>query len=218
MIRFLNVSKSYPTSVGRRVILDQATFVLPRANIGILGGNGAGKSTLIRMIAGAELPDKGRILRMVKVSWPLGFSGGIHLAMTGLENLRFIARIYGEDIARVRDFVEEFTELGAYLSLPVSTYSSGMRAKLAFGISMAIDFDCYLVDEITAVGDKTFQERCRQAFADKRKNANVIIVSHSEATIRSYCEKVAILDSGRLEFFDDVEEAIDSYNEMVAAP
>lgn len=216
MIHFRNVTKFYGAGGSRKYVLDRTSFTLPRRNIGILGLNGAGKSTLMRLIAGAELPDKGHIERFAKVSWPLGFAGGVHGALSGRENARFVARIYGEEIARVDQFVEEFTALGKYLDMPVGTYSSGMKSKLAFGISMAIDFECYLVDEITAVGDKTFQDKCRTAFAEKREKASVIMVSHSESTIRAYCDYGAILADGKIVFFKDIEEAIATYNERQA--
>lgn len=216
MIRFRNVTKFYGAGGSRKYVLERASFTLPRRNIGILGLNGAGKSTLMRLIAGAELPDKGHIERFAKISWPLGFAGGVHSSLSGRENARFVARIYGESIERVDQFVEEFTMLGKYLDMPVGTYSSGMKSKLAFGISMAIDFECYLVDEITAVGDKTFQDKCRAAFAEKREKSKVIMVSHSESTIRSYCDYGAILADGKIVFFRDIEEAIATYNERQA--
>ncbi len=212
MIRFHNVSKHFRTQQHRKTILDRVSIeFLPGYSYGILGVNGAGKSTTMRMIAGTMLPNGGRIWKNLRVSWPLGFSGGFHPAMTGRENLNFVARAYGEDVRRVASFVEDFAELGDYINAPVRTYSSGMGARLAFGLSMAIEFDCYLVDEITAVGDARFQKKCRDAFEKRRKNADIIMISHGMNTIKSYCDKGMLLVDGRLVVFDKVDEAIEAY-------
>lgn len=212
MIRFRNVSKHFRTQQHRKTILDRVSVeFLPGYSYGILGVNGAGKSTTMRMIAGTMLPNGGRIWKNLRVSWPLGFSGGFHPAMTGRENLNFVARAYGEDVRRVASFVEDFAELGDYIDAPVRTYSSGMGARLAFGLSMAIEFDCYLVDEITAVGDARFQKKCRTAFEERRKNADIIMISHGMNTIKSYCDKGMLLVDGRLVVFDKVDEAIEAY-------
>ncbi|WP_312408547.1 ABC transporter ATP-binding protein [Rhizobium sp.] len=212
MIRFSNVTKFFKTQQHRKVILDRVSVDFHSGySYGLLGVNGAGKSTTMRMIAGTIIPNSGTIKKDVRVSWPLGFSGGFHPSMTGKDNLNFVARAYGEDPARVSRFVEEFAELGDYINAPVRTYSSGMNARLAFGLSMAIEFECYLVDEITAVGDARFQERCRIAFENRRKNADVIIISHGMDTIKSYCDKAMVLVDGRLMIFDDVEPAIEAY-------
>lgn len=212
MIRFTNVSKHFTTQQHKKIILDRASAeFLPGYSYGLLGVNGAGKSTTLRMISGTMLPNSGKIHKNCRVSWPLGFAGGFHYAMTGLDNLRFVARAYGEDVRRVSRFVEEFAELGDYINAPVRTYSSGMMARLAFGLSMAIEFDCYLVDEITAVGDARFQERCRVAFEHRRKGADLIMISHGMDTIKSYCDKGIVLVDGRLIAFDHVEQAIEAY-------
>lgn len=212
MIRFRNVSKHFRTQQHRKTILDRVSVeFLPGYSYGILGVNGAGKSTTMRMIAGTMLPNGGRIWKNLRVSWPLGFSGGFHPTMTGRENLNFVARAYGEDVHRVASFVEDFAELGDYINAPVRTYSSGMGARLAFGLSMAIEFDCYLVDEITAVGDARFQKKCRSAFEKRRKNADIIMISHGMNTIKSYCDKAMLLVDGRLVVFDKVDEAIEAY-------
>lgn len=214
MIELINVSKAYRVGQGRRVILNPTTITLPAyAHIGILGRNGAGKSTLIRMIAGTEAPDSGRIVRHAKVSWPLGFSGSFHGELTGRENLSFIARIYGSDIRYVTRFVEEFSELGEYFDMPVRTYSSGMAGRLAFGLSMAIDFDYYLVDELTSVGDAWFRDKCERAFAARRENSGLIMVSHNPGTIRAYCDMALVLRNAELEVYADIEEAIEAYSE-----
>ncbi len=212
MIEFKNVTKFFKTQQHRKTILDRVSVEFrPGYSYGLLGVNGAGKSTTMRMIAGTVLPNSGRIWKDVRVSWPLGFSGGFHPAMTGKENLNFVSRAYGEDVVRVARFVDEFSELGDYINAPVRTYSSGMMARLAFGLSMAIEFECYLVDEITAVGDARFQERCTTAFTNRRKSSDIIMVSHGMSTIKKYCDKGMVLVDGRLIVFDDVEEAIQTY-------
>jgi len=212
MIRFQNVSKHFKTEQHKKVILDRANVeFLPGYSYGLLGVNGAGKSTTMKMIAGSALPNSGKILKDLRVSWPLGFAGGFHPKMTGKDNLIFVARVYGEDVRRVANFVEDFAELGDYINAPVYTYSSGMMARLAFGLSMAIEFDCYLVDEITAVGDARFQERCRAAFEKRRKSSDVIMISHSMETINAYCDKGMVLVDGQLLMFDNVERAVETY-------
>jgi len=212
VIRFRNVSKHFKTQQHRKTILDRvSTEFLPGFSYGLLGVNGAGKSTTMRMIAGTILPNGGRISKDLRVSWPLGFSGGFHPAMTGKENLNFVARAYGEDIHRVARFVEEFAELGDYINAPVRTYSSGMGARLAFGLSMAIEFDCYLVDEVISVGDARFQKRCQVAFENRRKTSDIIMVSHNMNMIKKYCDKGMLLVDGRLLVFDKAEEAIEAY-------
>jgi capsular polysaccharide transport system ATP-binding protein len=208
------VSKGYRTVSGRRVILENQSIALPAwRHIGVLGRNGAGKSTLLRLIGGVERPDSGRIVRGVRVSWPLGFSGGFHPEMTAVENLRFICRVYGVDHRWVFEYVSDFSELGEYLHMPVKTYSSGMRAKLAFGLSLAINFDCFLIDEITAVGDAWFRKKAEAAFAERRKTSGLIMVSHSPNTIRKFCDMGLVLRGGRLELYDDLSEAVKRYSE-----
>ncbi|WP_417708336.1 ABC transporter ATP-binding protein [Roseibium aggregatum] len=212
MIEFRNVTKTYKLSGVEKVIVRDLSLRFPEeTNIAILGHNGAGKSTLMRMIAGAELPDSGRILKNVKVSWPLGFGGGFNGYMTGLENARFVARMYGEDPKEIVAFVEDFSELGKSMRLPIKTYSSGMKARLAFGISMAIDFKYYLIDEVMAVGDKRFKRKCDEVFSEKLKNSNMIMISHSEKSIRQYCQSACVLDGGELYYFKDIEEAIEMH-------
>lgn len=215
MIEFRNVTKKYKISAGTNVILDDVSFEFPeRKNIGVLGVNGAGKSTLLRLIAGTEYPDKGKIIRTGKYSWPLGFSGSFHGSLTGIENLRFACRIYGADIAEVSKFVEDFAELGDYINEPIMTYSSGMRSRLAFGLSMAIDFDVYLIDEIMGVGDQGFQKKCKNAFVEKKETSSIIMVSHNMSTIREYSDTILLLTGEHLEIHDDVDEAIKIYNDL----
>ncbi len=212
MIALAAVSKGYRTRTGVKVILRDADLVLPRGrSVALMGINGAGKSTLLRIIAGTERPDRGCVSRSARISWPLGSSGGFHGSLSGLENVRFIARIYGADVRRTIDFVADFAELGTYFDMPVRTYSSGMRARLAFGVSMAIDFECYLVDEITGVGDASFQSKCRAAFQERRSRADVIMVSHSPRTLKSYCQSAVLLQDGSLSFFDNIDDATASY-------
>lgn len=208
MIALEHVSKAYPTKAGPKTILADVSLRLPRGrSVGLLGVNGAGKSTLLRLIAGTERPDRGRIVRAVRVSWPLGFSGALHGSLTGIDNVRFVARIYGLDFRDTLAFVAGFAELGAYLEMPVRTYSSGMRARLAFALSMAVDFECYLVDEITSVGDDTFKRKCHAAFAARRERADLIMVSHSIRTLKAYCRSAVVLDGGRVHYFEEIGEA-----------
>lgn len=214
-IELRDVTKVYRTRAGDHVVLDQINARFDQTeSVGILGRNGAGKSTLLRILGGAEQPDAGRVLRRGRVSWPIGFSGGFNGSLSGEENCRFVARIYAADIDYVVEYARAFAEIGEYFRMPVRTYSSGMRARLAFGLSMAIDFDVYLVDEVTAVGDSSFQEKCVRAFAERRERSSVIIVSHQLSTIRKYCDKCAILRRGRLELFDDIDEAAKSYEAL----
>ena len=215
MIQLNDVFKFYKTDRHTKIVLDHVSTVFQTGwSYGLLGVNGAGKSTTMRLLAGTELPNAGKIRRSVRVSWPLGFSGGFHPLMTGRDNVRFVARVYGQDVRRVTHFVEDFSELGDYLDAPVRTYSSGMSGRLAFGLSMAIEFDVYLIDEITAVGDARFQARCLEAFERRRAHADLIVISHSMATIKSYCERGAVLVDGRLMMFESVDDAIELYNRM----
>jgi len=212
MIELVNVWKSYETPAGPNVVLHDVSFTFPeRESIGILGKNGAGKSTLLRILGGVEQPDSGRANRLGRVSWPIGFSGGFSASLSGEENCRFVARIYGENADRVVAYAQEFAELGTYFQMPIRTYSSGMRARLAFGLSMAIDFDVYLVDEVTAVGDARFAEKCKEAFTGRKAHASMIIVSHNLATISTYCQRCAVLDSGKLHLYDDLQMAGKAY-------
>ena len=213
MIKLRNVSKSYTVrGVGVRRVLDDVTINFPEGeSLGILGRNGEGKSTLLRIIAGVEAVDEGEVIRKSRVSWPIGFSGGFNKALTGAENCRFVARIYDADPKQVSDYALDFSELGKYFYMPIRTYSSGMKARLAFGLSMAIDFNIYLIDEVTAVGDKKFQKKCRETLARRRERSSVIIVSHSMNTVKQYSNKSAVLIDGKLEIFDSVEEATKVY-------
>ncbi len=217
MIELVDVHKAYVLKGVRKPILRGFSFRFPPGrNIGIMGENGVGKSTLLRLIAGTEPPDGGEVRRTSKVSWPMGFSGGFNGTMTGIENARFVARIYGAPTEHVMDYVRRFSDLGPSLDLPIRTYSSGMKARLAFGLSLAIDFDYYLVDEITAVGDQTFKRKSRAAFRDKLDHARVIMVSHGASTIRQYCDCGLFMTRRGIFFYDDVEDLVADYQKVLA--
>jgi len=212
MIRVENVGKRYATRQGSRVVLDRVNLQLHRGrNVGILGRNGAGKSTLIRLLSGAEKPTSGRIVRGMSVSWPLAFVGAFQGHLTGLDNLKFVCRIYGVDYRPLVPFVEDFTELGSYFHEPVHRYSHGMATRLAFALSMAVEFDCFLIDEAMVVGDKRFHDRCHEELFQKRRDRAFVLVSHDPNAIRTYCERACVLDQGRLIEFPSVDEAYDFY-------
>ncbi|MEM6383167.1 MAG: ABC transporter ATP-binding protein [Pseudomonadota bacterium] len=217
MIEFEAVTKSYRVGRDRKTVLNNCSFAIPRGrSLAVIGINGAGKSTLLRMIAGTSLPDRGYIRRRgVRVSFPLGFAGSFNAELSGLENIRFASRVYDCPIDQVTDYVKDFSELGNHLSMPVKTYSSGMRARLAFGLSMALDFDVYLVDEITAVGDANFRKKCEQVFDSKREHADVIMVSHGNQTLKRFCETSCVLDRGQLTFYGTVEEGLEVYADVL---
>lgn len=209
MIRVENLWKTYRIggtvkSVARGI---SATFP-DRTGVAILGRNGAGKSTFLRMIAGTQAPDSGRILREGRVSWPVGFAGSFHADLTGAQNTRFVARIQGVDTDALCAWVEDFAELGAHFHLPVRTYSAGMKARLAFGISMGIPFDTYLVDEVTATGDAAFREKSTAIFRARMARSAVIMVTHSLEIARTTCRAGAVLEDGHLTMYDRVEDAI----------
>ncbi|WP_434110952.1 ABC transporter ATP-binding protein [Paraburkholderia caffeinilytica] len=216
MIELKEVCKDYHTRQGRRRVLDGINLrVNAGEKIGILGRNGAGKSTMIRMISGAELPTSGKIRRSMSVSWPLAFGGAFQGSLTGMDNLRFICRVYGADAKAAEPFVQEFSELGYYLREPVKSYSAGMRARLAFAISMAVEFDCFLIDEIVAVGDSRFHAKCHHELFDRRRDRSLIIVSHDAGYIREHCDRAAVLVQGKLHAFDQVQDAYTFYQESV---
>jgi capsular polysaccharide transport system ATP-binding protein len=217
VINLVDVNKDYFTRSGPvRVLRDVNLTVRRGERIGILGRNGAGKSTLIRLISGAELPTNGLIERGMSVSWPLAFGGAFQGSLTGLDNLRVICRIYGVDAAERIDFIEDFSELGLYLQEPVKTYSSGMRARLAFAISMVIDFDCFLIDEIVAVGDARFHAKCNHELFVNRADRAMIIVSHNAGYIREHCSRAAVLVDGKLHHAANLDEAFAFYDQEAA--
>lgn len=215
MINCMNLQKSYPMGHGVKRVLNGITLdIHPGERIGLLGRNGAGKTTLIKLLGGVELPTAGKIRRSMSVSWPLGFGGGFQGSLTGYDNARFIARIYGRDYPEIRDFIEDFTELGRQLKMPVKTYSSGMKARLAFALSLAIEFDCYLIDEIILVGDHNFQRKCHVELFEKRGDRALILASHSAAIIREYCDRALILRDGQGEVFSDINQGLEIYDRL----
>jgi capsular polysaccharide transport system ATP-binding protein len=216
MITFDGVSKVYRAPSGRRTVLDNVNVTFDAGhNFGVLGVNGAGKSTLIRLIAGSELPDCGVVRRYARVSFPLGFGGTFHGALSGRENVAFIARIYGAGMRGMLEYVECFSELGEYLHMPVNTYSSGMRARLAFATCLALDFDLYLIDEVTEVGDQRFRQKCAEAFRERMQRSDIILVTHNIHTLRQYCDRGAVLANGELTLFDDIGTALSRYHRIV---
>ncbi|MCD6026106.1 MAG: transporter ATP-binding protein [Solimicrobium sp.] len=213
MIEITNVVKRYQIRGGEKTVLDRVNLHVARGQkVGVLGRNGSGKSTLIRLISGAERPTSGTITRKMSISWPLAFGGAFQGSLTGLDNLRFICRVYGTTAEDKIPFLQEFSELGSYLREPVKTYSSGMRARLAFAISMVVEFDCFLIDEIIAVGDNRFHEKCTRELFEKRRDRAMIIVSHDPGYIREHCQSASVLVEGKLTSFDDLDEAFDYYH------
>ena len=209
MIRLENLSKSFTVKGRTTIVARDVTVTFPsRESIALLGHTGAGKSTLLRMIAGVVRPDRGRVATTGSVSWPVGFSGSFHPDLTGAQNTRFIARVYDVDAEALLDFVAGFSDLGHHLHLPFRNYSSGMRSRLAFGVSMGIHFDTYLVDEVTSVGDGYFREKSKAYFRNRLLNSGAIMVSHSMSMVRALCTSAAVLHRGRLTYYSDVNEAI----------
>lgn len=212
MIICENLSKTYRIGHRRKHVLKNLNLTIaPGERIGLLGRNGAGKTTLIKQIGGVELPSSGHVRRTMTCSWPLGFNGGFQGSLTGYDNARFIARIYGQPYDRMRAFVEDFTELGSQLRMPVKTYSSGMRARLAFALSLSIEFDCYLIDEVILVGDKNFQDKCHYELFNRRADRAIVLASHSPDTIREFCNRAVVLREGQASVYEDVEEALQMY-------
>lgn len=209
MIYLDRLTKIFGQGRDRKVVADAVTATFPsRKSIALLGRNGAGKSTLLRMIAGTVEPTSGQVLSTGTISYPVGFSGSFHRDLTGAQNAKFVARIYGVDTAALLDYVADFAELGPHFHQPIRTYSSGMRSKLAFGVSMGIPFDTYLVDEVTSVGDASFRKKSQQVFQDRMRESGMLFVSHSLPQVRAICEAGAVLEDGKLTYYDDVEEAL----------
>jgi capsular polysaccharide transport system ATP-binding protein len=218
MIILDNVTKLYNVKSGTKTVLRNANLRVSKGQcVGVLGRNGAGKSTLIRLLGGTEHPTSGTVTRSMSVSWPLAFGGAFQGSLTGLDNLKFVCRIYGADITKAARFVEDFADLGEYIHEPVKKYSTGMRSRLAFGISMAVNFDCYLIDEIIAVGDNRFHEKCHVELFENRRDSAKIIVSHNAHYILAHCSHVALIEDGELRLFDDPHEAVAIYSGTAAA-
>ena len=210
MIELRNLTKSFPTRWGRKYVLKDVNLTFPTGmSVALMGRNGAGKSTLLQIIAGNMNPDSGRMVTRGSLSFPVGFAGSFHRDLSGAQNTKFIARIYGVDTAELMDFVQEFTALGRNFYLPVRGYSSGMKARLAFGVSMGIQFDTYLVDEVTSVGDRAFRNRSAEVFKDRMAHSGAVVVTHSIPEMRNLCQAGVVLEDGHAHFYDDIEEALD---------
>lgn len=216
MIRFENLTKSFRVGRGRKVVIDRLNLTLPTGkSLALLGRNGAGKSTLLQMIAGTMRPDSGQILTDGSISWPVGFGGSFHPDLTGAQNTRFIARVYGVDTDSLMAFVEDFAELGPHFHMPIRSYSSGMRSRLVFGMSMGIKFDTYLVDEVTAVGDAAFRRKSSAVFRERIKTSSAIMVSHNMADLKELCDSAILLENGQLDYFENLDEAIDQHRAIM---
>lgn len=215
MIELINATKYYQTNLGRKYILNNVSLTIPsHKSIAILGSNGAGKSTLLRMLGGIDYPNKGIIKSKNSFSWPMGLAGGFQGSMTGRQNVKFVCRIYGENEDHIKDainFVKEFSELKDYFDMPIKTYSSGMKARLSFGLSLFFDFDYILIDETLSVGDKKFKIKAKDALLQKIENSNAIVVSHSMKTLKELCDVAIYLENGKMQYFEDIREAINCY-------
>ncbi len=217
MIEMINLEKTFVLNGRRKVVADQINATFPSGkSVALLGRNGAGKSTLLKMIAGTMDPTSGEIRSNGSISWPVGFAGSFHADLTGAQNAQFIARIYGVDTRELVDFVEDFADLGNHFKLPFRTDSSGLKSRLAFGISMGFGFETYLVDEVTSVGDAIFRQKSSVVFLERMKHAGAVVVTHSIAQVRELCDAGAVLENGKLIYYDDLEEAIARHNENMA--
>jgi capsular polysaccharide transport system ATP-binding protein len=222
MLQLRKLTKWYPTLRGRRYVFRDLDFTFPTgANIGLIGRNGAGKSTLMRLIAGTDAPNAGAVVSDQRISWPVGLGGGFQASLSARENVQFVCRVYGatgKAMRRIVGFVEDFAEIGDYFNLPVKTYSSGMRSRVAFGLSMAFEFDYYLIDEIMAVGDAQFRAKSQTLIRDRLSRANLIIVSHNMADIANYCSHVVVVDQGNTRLYENIKEGIAAYHRSGVAP
>lgn len=217
MIELRNLTKWYPSPKGRRYVFRDLNFVFPdSANIGLIGRNGAGKSTLMRLLGGIDTPNEGAVVSDANISWPVGLGGGFQGSLSARQNAQFVCRVYGATGAEMRrkiDWIEKFAEIGEYFDLPVRSYSSGMRSRVAFGLSMAFDFDYYLIDEVMATGDAQFKTKSQAVIRERLAKSNLILVSHSMTDIRKYCDVVVFVDRGRAMLFEDVSKGIAAYME-----
>ncbi|MCH9739444.1 MAG: ABC transporter ATP-binding protein [Epsilonproteobacteria bacterium] len=216
MIELHNVTKYFRTTLGKKYILKDSTFSIPSdVNVGILGKNGAGKSTLMRMLGKIEFPNEGKIISDKSFSWVMGVGGGFQNNMTGRANVKFVCRIYGKskkEIDKSIDFVKEFSELDDYFEMPIKTYSSGMKSRLTFGLSLAFDFDYLLIDETLSVGDARFRKKSKEALMKKIESCNVLLVSHDMGTLRDICDVGIVSHEAKLHYFDNINDAIKMYN------
>ncbi|CAM1029912.1 TPA: ABC transporter ATP-binding protein [Escherichia coli] len=215
MIKIENLTKSYRTPTGRHYVFKNLNIEIPSGkSVAFIGRNGAGKSTLLRMIGGIDRPDSGKIITNKTISWPVGLAGGFQGSLTGRENVKFVARLYAkqEELKEKIEFVEEFAELGKYFDMPIKTYSSGMRSRLGFGLSMAFKFDYYIVDEVTAVGDARFKEKCAQLFKERHKESSFLMVSHSLNILHDFCDAALYLGkNNQIWYFNSINDAIKNY-------
>ena len=219
MIVIKELTKSYTTPKGRHYVFKKLNAVLPsNKSIALLGKNGAGKSTLLRIIGGMDYPDSGKVLTDKTISWPVALSGGFQGSLTARQNVRFVARLYvktWEEIERIVQYVEEFAEIGKYFDMPMKSYSSGMRSRIGFGLSMAFNFDYYLLDEVGAVGDASFRKKSQKLLDDLKENSNIIMVSHDLHDLTRNCDVAFLVRDGQAEYFDNVEEAVEVYKAYV---
>jgi capsular polysaccharide transport system ATP-binding protein len=219
VIVFDRVYKSYHgRGFVNRVLNDVNLTIRPGESLGVCGANGAGKSTLLRMIAGVERPTKGHVRRTMSTSWPIGYTSAFQPSLSGADNARFVARIYGRDPDQLLAYVQDFAQLGSYLYEPVRTYSAGMGARLAFGVSLAIDFDCYIVDEITGAGDERFRVRSEEALQSRRERGTLVMVSHDSHTLLRYCDRGAVVFGGTVTLYDTIQEAVDIHHRLQSFP
>lgn len=216
MIEFRDICKGFWVKGEYYPVIRDLNLTLPSGkSLALLGRNGAGKSTLLNMVSGTMRPDTGEIISDGSISFTVGYAGSFHSDMTGVQNTRFVARVYGVDTDELVEFVEDFAEIGKHFHMPLRTYSSGMKSRLAFGVSMGIKFDTYLIDEVTATGDKRFRVKSKNLFRARMKEASAIMVSHSMADIRAFCDAGLVLHNGQIEVFDDVEDAIERHEALM---
>lgn len=217
MIRLENLTKTFTMNDGIHTVFRGLTLTLPEGrSLGLLGRNGAGKSTLMQIIAGNMQPSSGRVIREGNISWPIGGASSFHADMTGLQNTRFLARVYGVDCDSLSQFVESFADIGKHFYMPLRTYSSGMKSRLSFGVAMGIPFDTYLIDEVTAAGDQAFRKKSQAVFKSRMERASSIMISHSMSDMRNFCDSGIVLYDGILKYFDNIEDAIFLHNEIMA--
>jgi capsular polysaccharide transport system ATP-binding protein len=217
MIEFQDLTKGYYVGDEYVPVINQLSLTLPTGrSLALLGGNGAGKSTLLKLVAGTIRPDAGQIISDGSISWPVGQGGSFHKDLTGAQNTRFLARVYGVDTEELVEFVQDFAEIGKHFHMPIRTYSSGMKSRLTFGISMGIPFDTYLVDEVTAVGDAKFRSKSSEVFRERLRSASAVLVSHNLEELKEFCDASIVLHKGRLEYFEDLAAAVERHRALMA--